>query len=80
MKMKNCLTNYDPYLPNTSLLRGSSPGMQKGFHSQLTCMYAKGVPFSTYMYVPEEHPILKHEREDLAGITINCICAENWEE
>ncbi len=28
---------------------------------------AKGVPFSTYMYVPEEHPVLKtvfHERED----------------
>ena len=28
---------------------------------------AQGVPFSTYLYVPEEHPITKatfHERED----------------
>lgn len=35
----------------------------------------KGVPFRTYMYVPEVHPITKkkfHEREDFAHVLKVC--------
>lgn len=45
------------------------------YRYQINLWESKGVPFRTYMYVPEIHPLTKeefHEREDFAHVLKVC--------
>lgn len=50
---------------------------QLEYQHQVRLWDEKGVPFRTYMYVPEVHPITKrkfHEREDFAHVLKVTYC------